>query len=379
MYLTGRHKFKEGEKMFRNARKPISVWLLILIDILLIAIGLLVFAYFHHVRPKEDREPDNVYIPPQNTKLPGNNNTDPTGLPTLPSTNTVATTGDQYTTLMPTAEPTTPIASETPPPPDYSYLGLGEKFYDKFNLDGSVTKTDDSYVSGRVAVYISKVRYNNSNCYVADIYLCDITSFRTVLGNDKYNGYEKVGSMLSRNNAIVGTNGDFFAIHGESFVIRNGAMYYDPDKAKIDSDICVLYGNGEMISYQADKFDPQAAIQKGAWQAWTFGPKLISDGKAVTSGYSSFYSGILGKNPRTALGYYEPGHYCFVCVDGRSSESPGLKLDELAAFMSELGCVDAFNLDGGQSSEMWFGGENINVRSGDRYRNQTDAVMIVDR
>jgi exopolysaccharide biosynthesis protein len=37
------------------------------------------------------------------------------------------------------------------------------------------------------------------------------------------------------------------------------------------------------------------------------------------------------KNPRSAIGYYEPGHYCFIVVDGRQNGySDGMTLDELA-------------------------------------------------
>ena len=69
-------------------------------------------------------------------------------------------------------------------------------------------------------------------------------------------------------------------------------------------------------------FSVEEAIEQGAWQAWTFGPALLNtDGSVLTSFAST--NRIISANPRTAIGYYEPGHYCLVVVDGRG-ESAGI-------------------------------------------------------
>ena len=62
-------------------------------------------------------------------------------------------------------------------------------------------------------------------------------------------------------------------------------------------------------------------------------------------------------NPRCAIGYYEPGHYCFVVVDGRQSDwSWGLTMDDLSLLMHNLGCKVAYNLDGGSTAQLYFEG-----------------------
>ena len=65
-------------------------------------------------------------------------------------------------------------------------------------------------------------------------------------------------------------------------------------------------------------------------------------------------------NPRTAIGIIDDLHYVFVVSDGRTDESAGLSLSQLAEFMNELGVLTAYNLDGGGSSTMYFNGEVIN-------------------
>jgi len=65
-------------------------------------------------------------------------------------------------------------------------------------------------------------------------------------------------------------------------------------------------------------------------------------------------------NPRTAIGIIDANHFIFVVSDGRTTESEGLSLYELAEFMQELGAETAYNLDGGGSSTMYFNGSVIN-------------------
>ena len=57
---------------------------------------------------------------------------------------------------------------------------------------------------------------------------------------------------------------------------------------------------------------------------------------------------------------YEPLHYVFMVSDGRTSESEGLSLYEMAEVLKELGVKMAYNLDGGGSSSLYFNGEIIN-------------------
>ena len=45
--------------------------------------------------------------------------------------------------------------------------------------------------------------------------------------------------------------------------------------------------------------------------------------------------------------------------------------------MSELGCVQAYNLDGGESTSLWWQGDIINVPS-DGGRKVSDAVCLID-
>ena len=87
-------------------------------------------------------------------------------------------------------------------------------------------------------------------------------------------------------------------------------------------------------------------------------------------------SGVVGIHPRCAVGYYEPGHYCFVVVDGRQSHSIGMRMNELAQIFEDLGCTMAYNMDGGASAVMMFDQRIINRQSASRELG--DILLITD-
>lgn len=68
----------------------------------------------------------------------------------------------------------------------------------------------------------------------------------------------------------------------------------------------------------------------------------------------------MASNPRTAIGIIDENHYIIVVSDGRTSESEGLSLYQLAEVMKSYGAKTAYNLDGGGSSTLYFNGQVIN-------------------
>ena len=87
-----------------------------------------------------------------------------------------------------------------------------------------------------------------------------------------------------------------------------------------------------------------------------------------------------GVNPRTAIGQISEGHYLLVVSDGRTKESTGLSLRQLAELMQSLGAQVAYNLDGGGSSTMVFQGRVVNSPTTNgrsiRERSVSDIVYI---
>jgi exopolysaccharide biosynthesis protein len=127
-----------------------------------------------------------------------------------------------------------------------------------------------------------------------------------------------------------------------------------------------------MLTEEYDTFRSTSAMEEGAWQGWQFGPTLVRNGEAAKDVKAQ------GRNPRCILGYYEPGHYCIVMIDGRQKGySIGMNFSEMIDLSLRLGLTEAYNLDGGGSAIMVFNGEIINQPSGTGdARKLPDMVVI---
>ena len=127
----------------------------------------------------------------------------------------------------------------------------------------------------------------------------------------------------------------------------------------------MIYEDGSFGIISEDEVTADELLADGVVNNLSFGPVLVENGK-VAVGTDEEVAKAMGSNPRTAIGIKADGTYLFVVADGRTDESEGLSLYELADFMKELGAVTAYNLDGGGSSTMVFNGVVINNPTGGR-------------
>lgn len=240
---------------------------------------------------------------------------------------------------------------------------------------GEVISTDNCYKSEDISVTLTDYDVNGIVYHVEDIYVKNVENLRTAFADDSYGKgiTEWPSSMTLRVNAVASINGDYYGTTSDSgAVIRNGILYRDNP----DSEVLVMYYDGTMKVISADAFDGESEIANGAYQAWCFGPSLLdSSGNAKTK--FSMSGHMARENPRTFIGYYGAGHYCFVTIDGRSSESSGATLVEEAEIAEALGCKIAYNLDGGKTSYMSLNGETVNEPA-DGGRVCSDIIYIAE-
>ena len=284
-----------------------------------------------------------------------------TPAPSLPSPY-LSTTGP---TLEPMAAPT---ASPTP-----GGL-LGGKYAWRFSDEAVLT--DHSYSDRTISVswdmYRDELSYGKPvTFYIADVLVQDVSSLTTAFAKGTYNagGTTSIERIARKNNCIVAISGDFARWHQNGLIIRNGEVFR---KVKYTSDLCVLYQDGVMETYVPGSLSLEEIMSRSPWQSWHFGPELLDhDGQPKTK----FNTGVYGRNPRAVIGYYEPGHYCFVVVDGRQGKySGGLDMKELSELMYTLGCVRAYNLDGGATAHMsWL---DTVINSPSKERDVHDVICI---
>jgi exopolysaccharide biosynthesis protein len=131
-----------------------------------------------------------------------------------------------------------------------------------------------------------------------------------------------------------------------------------------------------METYDAKGYDIEDIKARGAVQVWSFGPVLLDENGQVRTRYS-MPTAVSQTNPRSAIGYYEPGHYCFLVADGRQEGyAKGFTIPELAQIFKDLGCVKAYNLDGGGSAVMVYNHQRFSKQSNGADRELGDILVI---
>lgn len=251
----------------------------------------------------------------------------------------------------------------------------------KVTQEKTVTEsTSTSYKDETVSIKLKEYRENETTIYVADITLLDPADLQTAFAQDTYgkNVTETTSAIAQDNQAILAINGDFYGAQNSGYVIRNKVLYRETMRSENQEDL-VIYKDGSMKIIQEGEITAKQLIEDGAVQVLSFGPGLISDGEVIVNTEDEVGK-AMASNPRTAIGVIDTNHYVMVVSDGRTSESEGLTLYQLASFMEGLGVKEAYNLDGGGSSTMVFNGEIVNQpvpnRSESGERSVSDIVYI---
>lgn len=212
----------------------------------------------------------------------------------------------------------------------------------------------DEYMS----VELTTLRRDDTTCYVADVWLASPALLRTALAENTFgrNVTDTVSELAGTNDAVLAVNGDFYGSRKSGWCLRNGVLYRD-SMASAATELLLVDSSGD-FSVMDDRV-MTAGNAEGLWQIFSFGPALVTDGEVFVD-EDDEVARSMASNPRTAIGQIGPLHYAFVVTDGRTEESAGLSLVQLADLMREIGCETAYNLDGGGSSTMVFQGEVVN-------------------
>lgn len=244
---------------------------------------------------------------------------------------------------------------------------------------GSSVVTENSYTDDHISIILTEYRENDTTIYVADVQLSSANYLKTAFAKSAYgkNVTEKTSEIAKDNNAILAINGDYYGAQENGYVLRNGVLYRN--SAVNGREDLVIYKDGSFEIVAEKDVSAESLLNAGAQQILSFGPALLIDSQiSVTE--DEEVGKAKSSNPRTAIGIIDELHYVLVVSDGRTDESEGLTLYELAEFMQALGAKIAYNLDGGGSSTMVFNGVVINnpTTSGKtiKERSVSDVVYI---
>ncbi|WP_438447284.1 phosphodiester glycosidase family protein [Gorillibacterium sp. sgz5001074] len=235
---------------------------------------------------------------------------------------------------------------------------------------GAPSVLDDwNYVSADKEIHIKKVETGTGadkvTYYTADVKLTNAASLLSAFAKNQFgrNITENTSKIAADNQALFAINGDYYGFRSDGVIIRNGTLFRD-SPARIGLGI---YKDGTMKAYDETLVKSSSLLSAGVLQTLSFGPALVQNGKAVTNFDNVKIDTNFGNrtieenNPRTGIGVIAPNHFLFIVVDGRSTNySQGLSLSAFAKLFADLGATEAYNLDGGGSSTMYFNGRVVN-------------------
>lgn len=167
-----------------------------------------------------------------------------------------------------------------------------------------------------------------------------------------------VEEMCAEFDAVAGINaGGFYDVNGSgngsapvTMVAFEGKIYY-PGAGSWNG----FVGIDDNHILHVGKMKVKDLEEKNIQYGVGFGPILIANGEVVLPENNPG-----GLNPRTAIGQRSDGAMLLLVVDGRQAMSIGCTLRDLCDIFLEYGAVNAYNLDGGSSTLMWYEDHYVN-------------------
>ena len=225
----------------------------------------------------------------------------------------------------------------------------------------TATVTDSSYKDDNISINLSETTENNTQVYIADVTVSSSDYLKTAFAQNSFgtNVTAKTSVTAADNNAILAVNGDYYGANSSGYVIRNGVVYRDTVRENSNNGDLAIYKDGSFKIIYENQISADQLVKDGVVNLLAFGPALVENGE-IAVGKNQEVGQAMASNPRTAISIIDENHYIIVVSDGRTSESKGLSLYQLAEVMKSYGAKTAYNLDGGGSSTLYFNGQVIN-------------------
>lgn len=186
--------------------------------------------------------------------------------------------------------------------------------------------------------------------------------------------------LASRYNAVAAINAGGFSCYKYNvpagYIISGGKIKYsESEDYNVKYDAVVINKQGKMVvgSYSINGLNPLNVSE-----AVCFGPTLIADGKGVVPEDGGIGTIGTGLAPRTAIGQKADGTILMLAVDGRhlTNMDFGASLKDIEEIMLQYGAVNAFNLDGGGSTSMFYNGEKLKLSNSNMGRAVSSIIYV---
>ena len=209
------------------------------------------------------------------------------------------------------------------------------------NLGGS--DVADHTGEGVALTHFNKYRTNNAGLYLYDEHFSTVST-RTS-GNGWYVKFRILeGSMKTKGTMKLQVTekleSEWPLDIGEGYMVltAGSASKLGVDYRKFDV--------GDVVQLETHCWGSDI-VENAVW-ATGAGDLIVNNGAITDS--SAWDRALISSNPRSAIGIKGDGTVVYYTIDGRSSQSRGLTMMQLAEEMVVRGCVQAVNMDGGGST-----------------------------
>ncbi len=261
-----------------------------------------------------------------------------------------------------------------------SHRKLSDDIYEQKILE-MLGPTVSAHISDNNEIKIFKLAELGYRGFIAKVKLFKPKSFKVVLAQDTLGQLETTSEAAKRTGAMLAINGGGFYMEnrdGQNYaqLIGNtviGGKLVEPFNGYPgDLFFAGINKKGQVVGNVPQTEKELLALDP--YQGVSFIPVLLKNGKKVEIPEEWKTT----NQPRTLIGKYANDDLIMIVIDGRQGDwSVGVTLELLQDKLLKLGVKEAYNLDGGGSSAMYFDGIILNRPSDGKERPVANNIIVL--
>ena len=226
-----------------------------------------------------------------------------------------------------------------------------------------------------------KEKINDRVCSFVEVKLADGSQIRRKLVNDTFGSNEKaVASELSRSaNAVIAMNADYYKYRDLGVCVYLGQLC----RYETSCDVLFIDANGDFRMLSASELGSREDVEQyiadnNIQFSMSFGPILVRDGELqqLTGSYAGGIGEMYEQYSRSGIGQYDKLHYLVMTVNHSQDGTPRATVNQFAEIIYGKGVQNAYNFDGGQTSEVLINNERYNYVDWDNEREVSDILYF---
>ncbi len=278
-------------------------------------------------------------------------------------------TQDGYATKLPRPKAVLASAVFSDLLPSANVASLDGDLFTPGNQPIEANFTENGYRDDTIIVELEQKRMYDSDVFIAYVKIATPSQLRTAIAGNKLSSTRtnQTSVITAAYNGIVGINGDYYSDKDRQggHIVRQGQVMRE--RVSDNFDLLFIDELGDLHIYHRGKAQQQEQVdafkkEHQLVNAFCFGPGLVIDGDIPEDVGKYKWFDPASPNPRAGIGQLDMLTYVLVAVNGRTDESIGVTMEEFALIMQELGCRQAYNLDGGNSATLAFHGQVYNTK-----------------